>query len=112
PANVRHVVLPPPLLPVTVSQHAHVTSTLLLLRRARELLFFRARATEDVSDPVVPLVTRVLDQLVLLVVSVEREHCGPRFRPRRRILDGEPVLERVGSDAREPLGELHAGARS
>src|SRR5262245_49363999 len=69
----------------------------------RSLPLFVAVAAQHVGDGFVPLVAGVLvDQLVL---QLQRNHHRPRLRPRRRILDGDLVLEDVLRDARIAFGE-------
>ena len=59
---------------------------------------------------VVPLVAGVLvDRPVGLRHRIRH---GPRPRPRRRIVDREAIVERVGVDAREALDEVQILARS
>src|SRR5262249_61902538 len=69
--------------------------------RARRFLFLEAVAAQHVGHRLVAFVAGVLvDQLVLVP---QRNHRRPRRGPRRRIVDGELVVEDVLADAGEPL---------
>src|SRR5438093_2593735 len=69
-----------------------------------------ARAAEDVAEGVIRFVARVLIQLVA------RCRPGvlpcPRLFPRRRILDGEPIEQRLAVDAGESFDDMEVLARS
>ena len=75
----------------------------------RQLTFTRgfgissAGTAQDVGHPVISFVTSVLHQLVLGLVPDEREHPGPRPSPDLRIVDGELILEGIGTSSRIPL---------
>src|SRR5262249_39590317 len=86
---------------------ARIAVTLLLLLCLNSVgggFFFPARAAQNVAQAVVAFVTRVFVHRP--VASGHRERNRPRPRPGRRILDGEPVLERVGVDAGEALDQM------
>src|SRR5262249_35239091 len=78
-------------------------------RRARRGLapfLARPRARQEMDDVEVVLVARVLVHLLGRIDLGPRDPRGPRSRPRRRIVDRELVVERIGVDAREPFGDL------
>src|SRR5947199_8828283 len=82
-----------------------------LFRTRPRGFFARPRPTQDVAHAVVSLMACVFHELVLVVVSVEREHPRPLPRPDRGIVHGEAVLERRGGDAGVPLGQFQPAAR-
>src|SRR6188472_124240 len=88
-----------------------MASIALLVPCCRSLLV-GAGAAEDVSHRVVSLVTGVFENLSLLVVALQRDANRPRLRERRRIVDGDGVVDRIGVDAREALDETQRLARS
>src|SRR5688572_9412856 len=63
------------------------------------------RRAENVREPVIPFVARVLVHLA--VVFNERHGQRPRTREGTRILDSRRVLENAIVDAAEPLDDLH-----
>src|SRR5207253_955673 len=65
-----------------------------------------SRANKKVDDVEVVFVAAVLVQLLGGIDLVPRNERGPWPGPRRRILDGELVVERRRVDAREALGDL------
>src|SRR5438093_4127656 len=76
----------------------------------RRLALLEAMPAQHVGYRFVALVAGVLvDQLVLVL---ERNHHRPRRGPRGRIGDGELVVEHIGADARESLGEAQVFVRA
>src|SRR5438105_9894051 len=65
--------------------------------------FLRALAAQDSEHSVVPLVARVLVNLVRHLRH--REHSRPRSRERRRILDRKPIIDLVRAHPREMLDD-------
>src|SRR5262245_41629924 len=78
-------------------------SPLLLLLRG-VLGFLEPRASEHIRHRVVAFVTGVLVQLLL--ACLPRILAGPRPIPRRRILDGEAIEERVRVDALDAFDDV------
>src|SRR4051794_18813863 len=74
------------------------------LLRLRRFLLLRAGAAQHTGHRVVAFVACVLVDLV--VRARHRNGCGPRPRPRRRIVDRELVGESVRVGARETLREM------
>src|SRR5881396_613855 len=67
-----------------------------------------ASTSENILEGKIPLVTGVfVDQLQTLPHG---NHCGPGFRPNRRIVDREFVLKRVRGDACEAFDHMQARA--
>src|SRR5215468_3787058 len=90
------------------------TSYLLLLTSHFLLLvsLLRPRPAQNVEHRVVALVAGVLGHLHLTQILLQVERCGPGARERRRILDGELVVDRVDVDAPEALDHMQAGCRT
>src|SRR5205809_6770174 len=71
-------------------------------------LLQNASTSENILEGKIPLVTGVfVDQLRTLPHG---NHCGPGFRPNRRIVDREFVLKRVRADACEAFDHMQARA--
>ena len=70
----------------------------------------RPSATHDVSKGVIPFMTGVLEQGFIGLYPGSPSSPGPR--PRVRILDGEPVHERVGADTPQPFGDTQGLGRA
>src|SRR5437667_1587932 len=71
-------------------------------------LLQNASTGENILEGEIPLVTGVfVDQLRTLPHG---NHCGPGFRPNRRIVDREFVLKRVRGDACEAFDHMQARA--
>src|SRR2546428_7112971 len=81
-------------------------SSLLVLR----VLIASTFRAEDVLQPVIPLVTRVLKHAVG-GISLQWKRDRPWLRPRLRVVDGCFVLNCVGVDPREALDEVDRVAR-
>src|SRR5436309_320625 len=71
-------------------------------------LLYGSSGTQDAFHPVIPLVTRILEER--LVAPPHRNLRRKRFRPGRRIAHGEFVKESVRTDARELFDEMHVRA--
>src|SRR5207244_3745176 len=69
-----------------------------------------AATAQDAFHPVVALVARVLEHLVV-VVFLPRQQERPRSRPHRRIVDRRFVVDGLRADAREALDEMQASLR-
>src|SRR6185295_4672861 len=92
----------------------------LFLFRLRQTLLFgfrlgvlgltQPRAAEDVAQRVVAFVARVLVEMIL--GDRPGIFAGPRLIPGLRILDCEPVLQRVRARARETLRDLEVLGRA
>src|SRR5207237_2152904 len=67
-------------------------------------------AAQDVAHRVVALVTRVFVQMILS--DRPGVFAGPRLLPRLRLVDREPVLQRLRVGAREPLGDREVFGRA
>src|SRR4030095_7434079 len=76
------------------------------LQIQRRILLTRTRTAQQVHDVEVVFVAHVLVLLLLGIDLGPRNHRRPRFGPRRRVIDGEFVVDRVGRDARESLGDF------
>src|SRR5437867_2291385 len=61
---------------------------------------------QEVDDVEIVFMAAVLVHLLGRIDLVPRDQRRPRPGPRRRVLDGELVVERVGGHAREALGNL------
>jgi len=69
------------------------------------LLLFGARAAEDATHHVViPLMAGELDHR--LVACLQFDQGGPRFRPRRRIVDRQLLIQRARTGPRETLDQM------
>src|SRR5262245_31027897 len=73
------------------------------------LLLREPRTHERVVETEIAFVARVLEERP--GGSLHRHLAGPRPRPGRRVVDGEPVLNHVGRHAGEALDHLHVRAR-
>src|SRR5690242_5246332 len=73
-------------------------------------LLFRASAGQCVVQAVISFVTRVLEDRSFVLLP--RDFRRPRSGPRRGIVDGELIAERLFVDAGEPLGQMHVLARA
>src|SRR5262245_20454061 len=76
-----------------------------LLANGFAVLLPETRACQEVHDVEVVLVARVLEHLLLGIDLGPRNERRPRFGPCRRIGDRELVVDRVGRDAGEALGD-------
>src|SRR4029077_19273104 len=65
---------------------------------------FGAGARENALQAVIPLLASVLEEGILRVP--ERDHRGPRFGPRSRIIYRNFPLKSVNAGAREPLNDM------
>ena len=68
--------------------------------------FLRARAAHDALEAVVGFVARILVDHLARRHRVEHQLTGKRRGERRRILDGEAIVDGVRVPARQPLGDL------
>src|SRR5215475_10462251 len=66
------------------------------------------RPGQEVDDVEVVFVAGVFVHLLIRIDLVPRDQRRPRPGPRRRVLDGELVVERVDGDAGEALGDLES----
>ena len=72
------------------------------LSRSHRLSFLLGTiAAQHVRDRAIPFVTRILEERLLHCPHGHR--CRPGPCPHRRVRDGDPVVDRVGVDARQPL---------
>src|SRR5579864_1280273 len=67
--------------------------------------FVGPRAAEDVLHRIVPLVARVLEELIFRM-QLQRQRYGPWPRPGLQIGDGRGVLQRLCVDALESLDDF------
>src|SRR5437867_5936945 len=81
-----------------------------LLSFLRVLRFLLARAAEHATQRVVSLVAGVFVQVFLR--GVPRVLAGPRFVPRRRVVNREPIEQRVRAGPREALDDVQVLARA
>src|SRR5260221_10071865 len=93
--------------PTTSSQRR---STFTMTSRVGEILLLRllfgARRREDVFQPVVPLVARVLERLLAVVRLGEVHRKGPRPGPRVGVVKGHGPFDDVGRNRLEPFDHL------
>src|SRR6266536_1251779 len=75
----------------------------------RRRFFFGARGAEDESEAVVPFSAGVLVDRPFELPH--QDLARPRTDPRRRIVDREPIADRVGVRARKAFDDVQASAR-
>src|SRR5882672_2364494 len=93
------------------SSRSRVFTRLSLRRRPSPLV--RASTGKNVRQSIVPLVTRIFIDLILLLVGPrQRELNRPRSRKRGGIVDRHLVCDHVGRDARKAFDEVQILARA
>src|SRR6187401_1218839 len=85
------------------------TAYCLLIRSVSRGLLVRPRATQDVEQRVVALVTSVF-VVAVVVVPLQWVLNRPRLRPCLRVVDAHLVQDHVGTHSREPLGDRDIAA--
>src|ERR1700677_1055146 len=73
------------------------------------LLFFGTSSTKNIAHGNVAFMTRVFEKLIMLIAR-EGNKDGPRLGPGLGIVDGDLVVERVGTDPSEALRQFHIRA--
>ena len=91
--------------PIRGVEHSNAATALVISSRS---FLFRSRRTEDIRQPVVAFVTRVLEGWLRLVVGqIHRKR--PRPRPRPRIVECDAPLDLVVGNRREAFDDADAG---
>src|SRR6476469_9600135 len=78
--------------------------------RALWCLLLGPRGAEDVAQPVVAFVARVVERLLALILLREVHRERPGTHPRRRIVGGHRPLHQTRSDRPEALDQPQRGA--
>src|SRR2546427_12417601 len=84
-----------------------------LSHRRRPSPLVRASTGKNVRQSIIPLVTRIFIDLILLLIGPrQRELDRPRSRKRGGIVDRHLVCDRVGRDAPKAFDEVQMFARA